>query len=364
MHRLTGIFTLLLLFLTFSNPSRASSQMPDLSNGNTSLAQNRLVVFEAFMRSACGNCRAAGPAVDQLAQDYAGQPVVFVEYDVDNAPYSRYGRWWAAFGGDSATLPLVMVDSGNQIRDGYVDFYNVYKAMVDAALARPPQAEIQAHWWRTGNKVGFYVQVKNLSTVTLSSWTNSATVHAIVYEDTHVKVTNRFIRAAVETDISSLAPNATATFKLETSDLNDVNWDNLHFVVLVDYHPSGPEGAFDMLQAAVALPIVAPFTAQPDTLTFMVDPTDLSVPPALVHFQGPNFVNWTAISSTPWLTTTPSSGPIATQPMISVIKDNLSTGWQQGNITFTTTDGFFSDQVIINAYLGSVRRVYLPIAMR
>jgi len=257
-----------------------------------------------------------------------------------------------------------MVDSGNQINNGYVDFYSAYKAMVDAALARPAQAEIQAYWWRTGNKVGFYVQVKNLSTVILSSWTNSATVHAIVYEDAHVKVTNRFARAAVGIDISDLAPNATATFKLETSDLSDVNWDNLHFVVLVDYRPSGSAGAFDILQAAAALPITAPFTAQPDTLTFMVDPTDLSTPPALVNFQGPDFVNWTAISSAPWLTTTPSSGPITTQSTISVIKNNLSTGWQQGNITFTTTDGFFSDQVIINTYFGSVKRVYLPIVMR
>ena len=259
---------------------------------------------------------------------------------------------------------MVMVDSGNQISNGYVDFYNVYKAMVDGALAKPAQAEIQAHWWRTGSKVGFYVQVKNLSTVTLSSWANSATVHAIVYEDAHVKVTNRFARAAVEAGISNLAPNATTTLKLETSDLSDVNWDNLHFVVLVDYRPSVSVGAFDVLQAIAALPIPAPFTAQPDSLTFMVDPTDLSIQPALVNFQGPGFVNWTAIPSASWLTTSPSSGPITIQPTISVIKNNLSTGWQQGNITFTTTDGFFSDQVIINTYLGSVKRLYLPIVVR
>jgi hypothetical protein len=364
MHRRIGIFILLSLILSFSTPSRAGSQTSDLSNDKTFLAQNRLVVFEAFMRCTWGISQAAGLAVDQLAQDYADQPVVFIEYDVYNAPSSRYGRWWTAFGGGSATLPLVMVDSGNQISNGYVDFYNVYKAMVDAALARPAQAEIQAHWWRTGDKVGFYVQVKNLSTVTLSSGANSATVHAIVYEDARVKVTNRFARAAVKADISNLTPNATATFTLETSDLSDVNWDNLHYIVLVDYRPSGSIGAYDMLQAAVALPIDAPFTAQPDSLTFMVDPSDVSIPPALVNFQGPGFVNWTAIPSAPWLTTTPSNGPITTQPTVSVIKNDLSTGWQQGNITFTTTDGFFSDQVIINAYLGSVNRIYLPTIVR
>ena len=135
--------------------------------------------------------------------------------------------------------------------------------MVDAALARPVQAEIQAYWWRTGNRAGFRVQVKNLSTVTLSLGVNSATVHAIVYEDARVRLTNRFARAAVEAGISNLAPNATATFTLETSDMGAVNWDNLHFVVLVDYRPSSSVGAFDMLQAVVALPTTAPSTATP-----------------------------------------------------------------------------------------------------
>jgi hypothetical protein len=301
-----------------------------------------------------------------LAQDYAGQPVVFIEYDADNAPGSRYGLWWAAFsGGTTVYLPLVMVDSGHQISNGPVDFYNVYKAMVDTELVRPAQAEIQASWWRTGDKVGFYIQVKNLSTVALSSSSNSAAVHAIVYEeDVPARDTHRFGRAAVSTDISNLAPNATATYTLETSDLTGVNWDKLHFIVLVDYRPSGSVGAYDMLQAAVALPAGSPFAALPDSLTFMVDPTDLSIPLALVNFQGPSFVNWNAIPSTPWLTVTPSSGSITAQPTLAVIKNNLSTGWQQGNVTFTTADGLFSDQMIINAYLGAVKRTYLPFIMR
>jgi hypothetical protein len=50
MHRRIGIFILLSLILSFSTPSRAGSQTSDLSNDKTFLAQNRLVVFEAFMR--------------------------------------------------------------------------------------------------------------------------------------------------------------------------------------------------------------------------------------------------------------------------------------------------------------------------
>jgi hypothetical protein len=50
MQRTIGISILLSLLLTFRTPSRASSQTADLSNDNISLMQNRLVVFEAFMR--------------------------------------------------------------------------------------------------------------------------------------------------------------------------------------------------------------------------------------------------------------------------------------------------------------------------
>jgi hypothetical protein len=277
-----------------------------------------------------------------------------------------------------------MVSSGNQTSNGWVDFYNVYKAMVETELARPPQAEIQAYWWREGNKVGFYVQVTNLGEVTLSQATNQATVHAIVYEDAKVGVTNRFVRAAVSTGVSYLPPNATATFTLETPDLLGidfgghfltyeriairdlhvgVNWDNLHFVALVDYRPSGSVGAYDMLQAAVCSPIAAPFAVQPDMFTFMVDPSDLFGPKARVNFQGPGFVNWTATTDVSWLVVTPSFGPVTQKPTISVIKEDLSTGWQHGNVTFTTTDGFFQDQVKISVYYGEIERVYLPIVL-
>ncbi len=195
--------------------------------------------------------------VDQLANDYAGQPVVFIEYNVDDPPLVRYGRWWAAHGGGgSVSLPLSMVDSGYQFMSGYnANIYNDYKAMLDAALARPPQAEIQATWQRTGDHVTLDIQVTNLTTETLST-ANAATLHAIVYEENHVQLTGRFGRAVVNTGITALAPNATAEFTLATADLTGVDWARLHYIVLVDYVPPGAT-AYDMLQAAVALPVAS-----------------------------------------------------------------------------------------------------------
>ena len=186
--------------------------------------------------------------VDQLAQEYAGQPVVFLEYDVDNAPFSRYARWWAAYGGSSATLPLVMVDSGNQFGGGYVDFHTVYGNMVATALARPAQVELHAYWWRTGDQVRFNVHVTNPGPDPIAG----ATAHAIVYEQTHVRLTDRFVRAAVDIPMSELAPAATVTYTLTTPDLAGVDWSRLRFLALVDQRPPGTTGAYDTLQAAFA----------------------------------------------------------------------------------------------------------------
>jgi uncharacterized repeat protein (TIGR01451 family) len=200
--------------------------------------------------------------VDQLAGEYAGQPVLFLEQNVDSSLGDRKDRWWAAHGGGTVLLPLSMVDSGNQIHNGYVDSdtsYNAFKTMVDTALARPALAEMQAQAQRVGDGFHFEVQLTNLSGVTLSS-DNHATVHALVYEehtplDPNVDhITGRIVRAAVSTGVSpALAHGETATFTLETGALgNVVDWDMVHGLVLADYRPGGTSGAYDMLQTALA----------------------------------------------------------------------------------------------------------------
>ncbi len=301
--------------------------------------------------------------MDRLARDYAGQPVVFIEYDVDHAPASRMGRWWAAFSGNSATLPLVMVDSGKQISNGPKAFYDAYKAMVETAGLRPPQAEVEAYWWLEGSRAQFYVQVKNVSPVTLSP-ANSATLHGIVYEDAWVKVTERFARAAVETGIPSLAPGTTAVFQFGTDDLTATDYDKLHVVVLADYRPGGSAGAFDMLQAAAATRLSAALSATPDRLTLLVEPPEPSIAPIAVSLEGAAFMGWSARSSAYWLAVTPGSGAMGTQPSITVSRDDLAPGWQQGQVTFTTADGLFSDEVWITVYVGAVERIYLPLVAR
>ncbi len=208
--------------------------------------------------------------MDQLAEEFADSPVYFLEYPVDSAPSGRYNRWWAAYAGSSSVyLPLIMVDSGSQISNGPVDFYNVYRSMVNTALARSAKATITAYSLRRGNKLRFFVRVTNLSGTSLAYSSNSAAVHAVVWEDAHVADTNRFVRATVSTEItSSIADGESSFFILETPELTGVAWDKLHAAVLADYRPAGMTGAYDMLQATLVLPLRMDFNGdgKPDIL--------------------------------------------------------------------------------------------------
>jgi hypothetical protein len=191
--------------------------------------------------------------VDQISADYANQPVVFLEYYYYEAPGNRLNRFWAAVPPQDYYFPLISVDSGNQWSLGYVDFDTEYRAMVDAELSRPPQGSISVQRARVGDTFEFTIQVTNATGVELS-YSNQATVHAIVFEDAPgsiSRVTDRYVRGATYGSVASLADGATDSFELVV-DLTGiaVDWNELHSVVLVDYRPGGSSGPYDMIQAA------------------------------------------------------------------------------------------------------------------
>jgi len=146
-----------------------------------------------------------------------------------------------------------MMDSGNQINEGYLDFYNTYRGMVDAALARPAQGVIRAYWSRIEDRIRVQVTLTNRTAATLSASQNKAAVHAIAYEDTKVHTTSHYARAVAAADIASLGPGATASYVLETRNLDEgADWSKLHVVVLADYKPGGLGGPYDIVQATRA----------------------------------------------------------------------------------------------------------------
>ncbi len=46
---------------------------------------------------------------------------------------------------------------------------------------------------------------------------------------------------------------AARVFTLDSPALTPADWDNIHVVVIADYRPGGSSGAYDTLQAAIAI---------------------------------------------------------------------------------------------------------------
>jgi hypothetical protein len=282
--------------------------------------------------------------------------VVFVAQDVDFPMGKRISRWWAAYNSTApAYLPLVMVDSGHRISSGSQnDFKATYRKLVDAELARPPLAEIEAYTRRVGSRMRVYARLRNAAGTALSASGNDAALHALVWEDAHVGVTNRTVRAAPWTGVSpEVASGGEFTATLETPNLPSVNWSALHTAVVADYLPgSGP--AYDMLQGALAEP--AALAADPQTVTVALDANTLEDRAVPVRLLGPYVLSWTAVADVPWIAVTPDSGSISVQPTVEVRSGMLSRGWQQGVVTFSASseDGMsFSQTIAVSAFSGS-----------
>ncbi len=146
-----------------------------------------------------------------------------------------------------------MVDSGSQAFAGEAAYETRYNDMIQAALRRGPKAAVEATYAQVSQSIVFTVEVKNLSGETLAYDTNAAAVHAFVTRTKPAGVVASNVLTTISSPIQLLEPNQTATYTLQTPDLNVSNWDDLHFLTLVDYIPADGQGAYDMLQAAEAV---------------------------------------------------------------------------------------------------------------
>lgn len=309
-------------------------------------------------------------AVNQLAGEYTGQPVLFLEYDVDNFELERKDYFWSAHSGDgSILLPLIILDSGRQSSSGPIAHSNVYKQMVDSALARAAAGRLEAAWWRVGDRVVTTVQLTNLSDVTLGA-ENGAAVHAVIYENARVKLTDRYVRADVRQEIGDgflgLQPNATGTYTLISEELSGVDWEHLEVVVIADYRPGNESGAFDALQAGPATRLDSPFTVAATHLTLLSDPAGERLGASTrqaVQVSGAPGLTWTASVDLPWLTVTPVTGSVNTQAVVAVEPALLAGGWQQGTITFRAGNQY-SQTLAVSVYHGDIRTLFLPLASK
>lgn len=200
--------------------------------------------------------------MDDLQDEYLrrGESVLFLEQNDYEPVGNRIDRFWNAYGGTSASVPKVVIDSGYRVASGHQPDYRVaYRKLINEALERPPKADVSATYQVEGNTALVTVQVTNYSEQVLGEL-NFAAVTAIVYQNARIVHTHRFVRAAVELPIRSpLAVGATATYRLRAEIDPTVPWDQCRIVALVDYQPDLASSRYDMLQAALAVPSTLPF---------------------------------------------------------------------------------------------------------
>lgn len=312
--------------------------------------------------------------VDQLANEYANQPVVFIEYPAEGTPYlynARRSKYWIALNDTSSTFPFIMLNSGHQVTNttligGVGNFYSGFKTMIDAELPRAPQAEVSAQYTRVGDHYDVDVRVTNHSGVTLSSASNAASVFMVVYEEVKVGVTSRYVRAVVERSIDvPLADGESLTYLMKTENLTGMDWSKLGIVAWVDYKPSG-SAKYDMLQAAKGVPTPA-LALSPAPLRFWIDVDDPHfVTQSLRVTSAASGWTYEVIGHSPWLSVNPGSGPVGSPLQVTASAGTLDPGWHDGSITLHITGPGvdFLRSAEARLYYGEVSFVYGPNIMK
>jgi hypothetical protein len=210
--------------------------------------QERLVVFESFTRPGCPICTQAMAALLDVKNAFQDDDVLIIDQNVDTPLAGRVARWFAAYNTPgSVYLPLVMIDSGNQISNGDEPFVVRYSAMIEDALDRQPAARMSVTSERTGDLTTFDVRLTNTSGETLSA-ANGARLTVLLFEDDGSTLEIPFVPAAATAPITTLADGETGEFTLEAS-APTLDPDLTRWVVIADYLPAGSDGAYDTLQA-------------------------------------------------------------------------------------------------------------------
>jgi hypothetical protein len=304
-------------------------------------AEDRLAVLEFFGRPTGQYCRDGGPAMIALQQSMAGRAVL-LEYHYDYFPTGRIDRFWAAQP-NATYLPLVMVGSGYRTSTGQVDYQPAYQAMLNAELARLPQAEVTAFSRRVGSALRLYVRAVNRRTAALTP-ADSPAIWAIAWENGRIGVSDTWVRAAARYALTAaLEPGAAVTAVVNTSSFSPVDWNQVTSLVLLEHRPGGV-GKYDMLQATIARP--AALTVTPGELALGPDS-----PSAQVALDGPHVLAWTATADVPWLQVTPSGSGLPATATVSLVSAALPAAGGTGTVRFDASgDGLeFSASVTVTA---------------
>ncbi len=246
--------------------------------------QDRMVVFEVFRNyddtddngDDLSGTFQSGDAIEALREEFAGQNVIFFEYDWNDAydPATIRGSRFAHavnISGEDYDPPYAMVDSGQQILGGdpdEVEYITDYRSMILASQARAPQADLYAVAKRSEGQLVFDVVFTNRSGQDISG-AQLAYIQVILYEtvldedddseeeeelqdgQVYDQCTEKVVHGFGYKRIMEVVEDGESdTFKIEMTEPDDVeDWSNMRALVLVDYTQASQSQAYDMLQA-------------------------------------------------------------------------------------------------------------------
>lgn len=243
--------TFLILLCLATQQSMAQTLGPLTPN-----PQSRVVVFEGFYNTTDTGNAAAQTSVDQMVQSFAGQPVIFLDYDYSIMPLSssRVNSWLAASGSTTlpSSYPMTMLDSGHTSSTTTIDVTN-YSNLITAELAQAPKAWMGGSCQRQGNRIRFNGYLINKNDFALTVDQNPVQITIVVFEDTPDGSLHRIVRATSSMGLQQeINPDQVATFSMVTDEMKTVaNWKALHCVLLAETRPAGSTGAYTMLQACL-----------------------------------------------------------------------------------------------------------------
>lgn len=231
-------------------------------------AASRLVVWESFSYAGCAECAAADRYLEGYMAELAaaGTTIVGIQQNIGQPeapgpdPGGRRGRFFSVFdergGGDSATLPLFMIDSGRDIHTGPFNdddaMQRYFERWFTEALARPARAELAAWWQRRGaSTVGLEIDLTNTSDAAFDPAVDDAALVFIFYDDRNevgYPATQRF--AARWPLDEPLGPGETMRRDLVLDELSGVNFGRAKLLVLLEDRPFNQ---WDIAQAAHAV---------------------------------------------------------------------------------------------------------------
>ncbi len=176
--------------------------------------------------------------------------MLIIDQDVDAPLGGRLDRWFDSYNAPGTVyLPLVMLDSGEQIDSGDTNFTQVYGDMIDTALTRPAGARMAVEAARISNVLQFDVSITNTSGETLSA-ANRATLTALVYEAPATASAIPVVVRTGTTAITTLADGDTGNYTFEAT-VSGLDPSTTGWVVIADYLPAGSTTAYDTLQAVM-----------------------------------------------------------------------------------------------------------------